>query len=161
SAQVETQGKLKNAVAHLVGKYEVHFDPNTISVKGSLGWAKAKQMTTFNLVVLRVLMYSVGRFNPDMIRKLLQRMLITGKKPAPLSFSRKLAWEGSRLKVEDALSAETWAGVKSVGVGASQTSIYVVMSRTFQAGQMQPWIDLTEQRRKLTDGDALRLERTL
>ena len=38
-----------------------------------LGWAKAKQMTTFNLVVLRVLMYSVGRFNPDMIRKLLQQ----------------------------------------------------------------------------------------
>lgn len=161
SAQVESQGKVKNAVAHLVGKYEVHFDQNSISVRGSLGWAKTKQMTTFNLVVLRLLMYSVGRFNPDLIRKLLQKMLITGKKPAPLEFSRKLSWEGNRLKVDDALTAETWAGVKAVGVGAAQTSIYVVMSRTFQPGQMQPWIDLTEQRRKLTDGDALRLERTL
>ena len=66
-------------------------------------------MTTFNLVVLRLLMYSVGRYNPDLIRKLLQRMLITGKKPAPLAFSRKLSWDGNRLKVEDALTADTWA----------------------------------------------------
>ena len=51
--------------------------------------------------------------------------------------------------------------MNAIGIGASQTSIYVVMSRTFQPGQMQPWIDLTEQRRKLTDGEALRLERTL
>ena len=48
----------------------------------------------------------------------------------------------------------------AVGIGASQTSIYVVMSRTWQAGQLQPWLDLTEQMRALGPGDVLRIERT-
>ena len=34
--------------------------------------------------------------------------------------------------------------MRGVGIGAAQTSIYVVMSRTYQAGQIQPWLDLTE-----------------
>ena len=40
-------------------------------------------MTTFKMIVLRLLMFTVGRFFPDLIRKLLQKMLITGKKAAP------------------------------------------------------------------------------
>ncbi len=161
SALVEDAGRQRNAVAHLVGKYEVAFDQDSITVNGSLGWAKTKGMTTFNLVVLRALMFSVGRFYPDLIRKLLQRLLITGKKPAPLSFSRRIAWAGAKLHVVDELRTSSWKPVRAVGLGASQTSIYVVMSRTFQAGQMQPWFDLSEKARALPEGDPLRLEREL
>ena len=40
--------------------------------------------------------------------------------------------------------------MKAVGIGAAQTSIYVVMSRTYQAGQLQPWLDLTPAMRRLS-----------
>ena len=160
SAQVR-DGKLRNAVAHLVGKYEANLAADEISISGQLGWAKTKQMTTFNLVVLRFLMLSIGRFYPDLVRKLLQRILITGKKPAPLRFKRTLRWEGEHLHLNDELTAADWQKVESVGVGASQTSIYVVMSRTFQRGQMQPWLDLTSKVSALKPGEPLRVERVL
>ncbi len=51
--------------------------------------------------------------------------------------------------------------MRAAGIGASQTSIYVVMSRTYQAGQLQPWLDLTPQVRALPDGAPLKLTRTL
>ena len=153
-------GKIRNAVAHMVGKYDVQMSDNEIAIHGKLGWAKTKGMTTFNLVVLRFLMLSVGRFFPDLIRKLLQRILITGKKPAPLQFARQLKWDHEQLRITDELGAADWEKVRSVGIGASQTSIYVVMSRTYQAGQLQPWLDLTEQKNALAPGEVLKIERT-
>jgi hypothetical protein len=118
-------------------------------------------MTTFKLVLLRTVMFTVGRFSPDTIRKLLQKMLITGKKLAPFRFSRKLRWESERLHVIDELSARSWQKVRSVGIGGSQTSIYVVMSRTYQAGQLQPWVDLSGRLRELAEGEPLQIERAL
>jgi hypothetical protein len=111
-------------------------------------------------VVLRALMFSVGRFFPDLIRKLLQRLLITGKKSAPLSFQRTLTWRHGQLHVADELTAESWEKVRAVGIGAAQTSIYVVMSRTFQAGQLQPWLNLTDRLKTLKAGEPLKVDRT-
>lgn len=154
-------GRSMNAVGHLVGDYHVEFLADSIRVSGRLGWAKAKQMTTFNLIVLRAIMYAGGRLYPDLVRRLLQKVLITGKKMAPYEFSREIRWEGESLRVIDELSAPSWADVDAVGIGASQTSIYVVMSRTYQAGQLQPWLDLKAKTQSLQDGESLRLERVL
>jgi hypothetical protein len=119
-------------------------------------------MTTFKLIVLRMIMFTVGRFFPDLIRKLLQKMLITGKKAAPLKFTRTLAWSDGKLHVTDELNPKNgWGSVCAVGLGAAQTSIYVVMSRTFQSGQLQPWQDCTEQMHQLKEYEALKIERTL
>ena len=159
SARVD-DGKVRIAVAHMIAKYDVKLSDTEITIRGKLGWAKTKGMTTFNLVVLRFLMLSIGRFFPDLIRKLLQRMLITGKKAAPLSFTRRLVWDRDRLQVIDELHARDWEKVRAVGIGAAQTSIYVVMSRTYQAGQMQPWLDLTDQVRTLAIDVPLKLDRT-
>jgi hypothetical protein len=162
SVQVQQGKKFKTAVAHLVGKYDVKLDGHSIVIRGKLGWAKAKRMTTFNLMVLRVLMFTVGRFNPDLIRKLLQRMLITGKKSAPFRFKRTLSWGDGKLHTTDELQARKgWGAARSAGIGAAQTSIYVVMSRTYQASQLQPWLDLTDQMHQLKDDEPLKLERAL
>ena len=118
-------------------------------------------MTTFNLIVLRFLMLSVGRFFPNLIRKLLQALLITGKKPAPFTFCRRLLRQDRRLAITDTLRARDWQAVTAAGLGSAQTSIYVVMSRTWQAGQLQPWQDLTARIKNLKPGEPLRLERTL
>jgi hypothetical protein len=147
------------AVAHLVGRYDVDFSADGIGVQGEMGWAKTKAMTTVNLVILRVLMYTVGRFNPDLVRQLLQKLLITGKKAAPYQFRRRLAWVGGKLEVKDELRAGDWKTVQAVGIGAAQTSIYVVMSRTYQAGQMQPWLDLTPQVAGLAESAPLQVSR--
>ena len=161
SLQVRVGKKIKTAVGHLVDRYQVDLKSNEILIQGQLGWAKQQQMTPIKLIVLRLVMLSFGRFFPNLIRKLLQKMLITGKQKAPFHFSRRLRWENNRWHITDELRADSWDNVISVGIGCDQTSIYVVMSRTFQPGQLQPWLDLTDAVTKLSPGQTFKVERQL
>ncbi|HBE19725.1 MAG TPA: hypothetical protein DEG17_13590 [Cyanobacteria bacterium UBA11149] len=159
SLQVKGGSKVKNAIAHLVDSYSVKVGEYRVSIEGNLGWAKQKQMTSLNLMILRIVMFTIGRFFPNLIRKILQTVLITGKKDAPFKFRRSLEWHEGQWCVSDELKAKSWQGVIQVGIGGDQTSIYVVMSRTFQQGQLQPWLDLTGEVKKLNHGDVLKLDR--
>ena len=159
SLLVREGSKLKNAVGHLIGNYQIDVEDNEITISGFLGWAKQKQMNPFNLIALRLVMLTVGRFFPNLIRTILQKILITGKKPTPYKFLRRLSWQNGHWRVDDELSADSWTPVQSVDIGVDRTSIYVVMSRTFQPGQLQPSWDLTAKVKQLTDGESLRLTR--
>lgn len=159
SVQVNTEGKIKNAVGHLIDNYSIEIGDNQIVIQGKLGWAKQKQMTPANLIILRVVMLTVGRFFPNLIRKLLQKILITGKTKAPFSFRRQLHWQDGQWVITDQLRTKSWQNVVSAGIGCDQTSIYVVMSRTFQVGQLQSWLELTGEVKKLSVGQVLELER--
>ncbi len=162
SLAVREGRRVRNAVGHLVDAYETEVAAGEVRVRGTLGWAKQKKMTPFAMLALRVVMLAGGRFFPDLIRKLLQKMLITGKQPAPFRFERVFRWkEGGGIEVEDKVEAGSWENVESAGIGGDQTSIYVVMSRTFQAGQLQPWFNLTGEIAKLRPGEPLALKRTV
>lgn len=158
---VVRDGKVRNAVAHLVSDSATEIDEDRVSIAGEMGWAKQKDMTPLRLIALRLIMLGGGRFYPDLVRKLLQRVLITGKTPAPFRFERIFEWTGGHLHVRDRITAEDWSKVERAAIGCDQTSIYVVMSRTFQPGQMLPWIDLTAQARGLDAGDSLTHEREI
>lgn len=160
SLQVRKGSGERTAVAHLVDDYAIVAGDGEITVSGSLGWAKQTQMTTARLVLLRTVMATFGRFFPGMIRRLLQAILITGKKRAPFTFKRSFVWKDRRWRVRDELRGD-FRDVTSAGIACDQTSIYVVMSRTFQAGQLQQWLDLTQQLRALKPGEPLVLERDL
>ncbi|HWO01867.1 MAG TPA: hypothetical protein VNS63_21625 [Blastocatellia bacterium] len=161
SLEVQTGGKTANAVGHLIDEYQINVSENEISVRGSLGWAKQTQMTPLKLVALRLAMITIGRFFPNLMRSVLQKMLITGKKNAPFEFARSLAWENGGWRIIDELRARSWKGVTAAGIGCDQTSIHVVMSRTYQRGQLRGWLDLTNQVRKLRAGEALIVDRSL
>ncbi len=106
-------------------------------------------------------MLAIGRFFPNLIRRVLQGALITGKRRAPFTFARRLWWEHGAWRVADEVHATSWANVTAAGIGPDQTSIHVVMSRTFQMGQLQPWLQLTEQIKGLAPGQSLRVMRDL
>jgi hypothetical protein len=195
---------LRNAVAHLIGEYEREISPDEIAVGGAFGWARHTQMTPLRMVALRLLMLAGGRAFPNLVRRLLQRALITGRSDAPFTFRRVLRWvpnsrrdstpdatpgpaggaaSGSdpdatrggapganpssasdasgAWRIVDEVRTADWSVVVAAGIGGSQTSIYNVMSRTYQAGQLQPWLDLTPAVRALSPGQPLRVEREL
>lgn len=118
-------------------------------------------MNPSRLILLRIFMGTIGRFGSDLVRRALQRLLITGKRPAPIAFLRRLTWSGNAWEVHDELDTDRWDRVRAVGIGGHQTSIYVVMSRVFQEGQMQPWCDLTPLIRHLTRRGRLVVDRVL
>jgi hypothetical protein len=149
SLLVHQGNKLKNAVGHLVDNYQIQLEADQIAIAGTLGWAKQKQMNSINLVILRLVMLSFGRYFPNLIRKTLQKILITGKQDAPFKFYRRLSWESDHWQVSDQLTAESWDKVIAADIGCDRTSIYVVMSRTFQPGQLQPAWDLSDRLKNL------------
>ncbi|NJN60314.1 MAG: hypothetical protein HC795_01135 [Coleofasciculaceae cyanobacterium RL_1_1] len=159
SLRVETGGKLRNAVGHLVDAYETEISDREITIRGKLGWAKQTQMTPPKLIVLRVVMLTVGRFFPNLIRKTLQKMLIVGKDPTPYTFVRRFTWDNHHWTIEDTIAAPTWSNIQAADIGGDRTSIYVVMSRTFQRHQLQPPTDLTDSIRQLRDGQPLTVTR--
>ncbi|MDJ0675458.1 MAG: hypothetical protein QNJ36_08785 [Calothrix sp. MO_167.B42] len=161
SLQVRQNNTVKNAIAHLIAPYEVNVRDDMITISGELGWAKQKQMTPVNLLILRLVMLSGGRFFPDLIRKLLQSILITGKKNAPFRFERQLSWQNGKWHITDKIYAQSWNHVIAAGIGCDQTSIYVVMSRTFQISQLQPWLNLTDEIPKLAPHQPLEIKRKL
>ena len=150
------------AVSHLVDQYTVNDSGDTIEISGDMGWAKQKAMTPLRLIILRLIMLCGGRFHPDLVRKLLQKLLITGKNSAPFRFTRRLRFsDDGKLNVDDRIEANSWSGVEKAAIGCDQTSIYVVMSRTFQKAQLMPWTDLTSSIKTLKDGEPLLHTRSL
>lgn len=160
SLLLKNGSKMKNAVAHLIDDVEIDGSSQKISVKGTLGWAKHTQSSPLKLIIFRIGMLTFGRFFPDLIRKILQKILITGKQSAPFTYYRTFEFSDGTWVIEDKLHAQSWKDVESVGIDCSQTSIYVVMSRTFQKGQLQPWLDLTNEIRHLEDDKPLIVKRT-
>lgn len=159
SLRVREGRRLRTAVTHLVDEYRIDVTDAAIRVAGSMGWAKQSGMTTGRLLVLRLVMLLGGRLFPDLVRKLLQALLITTKKTAPFRFCRTLERGGQGWRVTDEVSGGDWTAVEGAGVGGDQTSIYVVMSRVFQTAQLRPWDDLTDRVRQLAPGETLRVER--
>ena len=161
SIQMLSGAQARTAVAHLVDDYRCEVSDKNITIEGRMGWAKQELMSSWKLISLRLVMLFVGRFFPNVVRRFLQRRLITGKSAAPFAFKRTLAFTEGRWKVTDEVTVDDWARVEKVGIGCDQTSIHVVMSRTFQEGQLAGWLDLTSNARKLRSGEKLKVERTL
>lgn len=159
SLQVKHGRKLKTAVTHLVDRYNTEIEADQIQIAGNMGWAKQMGMTTFKLLILRLIMSLGGRLFPDLIRKILQTLLITSKKPSPFSFQRTLKRTAKGWRIIDQVEGKTWRNVVAAGIGPDQTSIYVVMSRMFQRGQLRRWMDLTSQVQALKNAQPLIVER--
>lgn len=161
SLRVRSGGRMRTAVAHLAGAGSVAVRPDEVTVEAPMAWAKDTTMTPVRLIVLRLVMLVLGRFFPNLIRRMLQRLLIVGRRDAPFTHRRTLAWTGGALVVRDEIAAADWGSVGAAGIGGAQTSTYVVMSRVFQAGQLGGWLDLTAHVRALRPGEPLVIERRL
>jgi hypothetical protein len=90
-------------------------------------------------------MLSAGRFFPDLVRRLLQRILVTGRRDAPFAFRRDLVWHDGGWTVTDTITPERgWDKVAAIGIGNAQTSTTTIMARVWQPAQLAPWIDLSD-----------------
>ena len=148
------------AVTHLEGDNTFELGENRIAVAGTMALAKSARLTPLKSIVLRAVMLTLGRFFPDLVRRLLQRLLVTGRTEAPFAFRREVAWEGSALMVRDILTPRSgWVAVRQAGIGGFQSSLTTVMARVWQPQQFQPWLDLGDRLAGLADSEPLVIER--
>jgi hypothetical protein len=157
---LRTKGPDRLAVTHIEDHHTITIEDDELTVEGRMAWAKEARLTPFKNIVLRTFMLLAGRFWPDLIRRFLQRLLVTGRVNAPFRFRRRLLWTGVGWSIRNTIQAERgWADVTKAGIYGFQTSTATVMARVFQLSQLQPWLDLTEQIRTLRKDEPLVIER--
>ncbi|MBK8259867.1 MAG: hypothetical protein IPK80_00825 [Nannocystis sp.] len=85
---------------------------------------------------------SVGRYSANLVRSALQKVLITGKPRADVSFTRHLVFTEDTIELHDRVDASRVADrFERMLVGSDATSIYVANSNTFQESVLLPWVD--------------------
>ncbi|MGH7792422.1 MAG: hypothetical protein ACREOB_08930, partial [Thermodesulfobacteriota bacterium] len=143
--------------------YKTEISENAVEVSGSFGLVKLKLPTPFKFVLFRIGLLTLGRFSSNLVRTLLQKMLITGKKSMPFWFKRTFVFADS-IKIIDEVkyvSKRADFEIEKLYVGVDHTSIYVVMSNTYQESVLKNWIDLSEFVSELNEKEYIKVERII
>ncbi len=133
-----TDGRV--VVSHLVQHDStITADParNEFSVTGWFCRRRRNLPTPFKFVIFRLLLLTIGRFNANLTRHLLQKILITGKPKTQFRFKRTLRLESDRVIVTDFVPRDM--PLKRLSAGADATSIYVANSNVYQESVLCRW----------------------
>jgi len=118
------------------------------SVSGPLGWSRFETATPVKQAVFHLGMWAVGRFCRGLVRRLLQRRLITGRAEAPIRLTRTFellpaSAAGPSLRVTDDIElVSPRARVRRMAWGTDHQSAYVAASGVYQHGVLAPWVHL-------------------
>jgi hypothetical protein len=148
------------AVTHLEGPTELSIGDDHVEAAGVMAWAKSARLTPGKSALLRLLMLTLGRLWPHLVRRFLQTVLVTGRRDAPFRFRRRIAWRDGGWDVVDAISPRAgWGQIRAAWIGGYQTSVTTVMARVWQADQLTLWLDLGDRLAGLEEGQPLVVER--
>lgn len=132
-------------VSHIVDDYDVKMDAETgrFSAAGTMCRRKHRLATPLTQIAFRLVNLALGRFAPNLLRALLQKILITGKRRTDYRFSREFELLPERITIRNRLEKPAGAPpLESVHTGSDATSIYVANSNVFQASVLLPWREL-------------------
>jgi hypothetical protein len=134
-------------VTHMVDpNAEVIWGDRAVTIRGHFQYAPRKLAAPMKQVTFRLVNCTIGRLTPDLVRRILQRSLITGKRPASLAFERRLDWsqEGA-ISVRGRIWPEGSGSPRLARLYGSTdaTSIYVATSNVWQDASLAVWDDLS------------------
>ena len=109
------------------------------------------------------MLLTIGRFNANLVRSLLQKILITGKAPVPVRFRRRMRFEAEAFTVADeiVLPDDTSFTLKRLAAGTDATSIYVANSNVFQESVLLPWTWFDSEVETANSKRRARMQRTI
>ena len=113
---------------------DINCDKNFIEIKKFFSKFKEQRMNSFKLILLRLLMNTFGKFIPNIVRKIMQKILVYNNSHVEdLYLKRKIFFYKSSIKIEDKIS-------KKVDYFKIQKPInpsHVVMSNVFKYSDIQ------------------------
>lgn len=137
-------GELENGrviVTHLMDqKHEVTADQTQriFSVKGLFSYRNTKLSSPSKIIIFRIINLFVGRFFPNLLRSLVQKLLITGKNRTDYKFKRTITFENDGVSLVDEIPQAV--ALKRLSAGSDATSIYVANSNVCQESTIRiPW----------------------
>jgi hypothetical protein len=106
-------------------------------VQGFLCKRRKNLMSVFKNLLLRFWCLSIGRFNANLTRSIVQKIAITGKPKTQFIFERIIELLPDKVRVTDYLDPSI--PFNRLSVGSDATSIYVANSLTYQESRLCPW----------------------
>jgi hypothetical protein len=122
----------------------------SLIVSGALHWVSTETFTPLKFALFRLGMWAVGRWCRTLVRRALQRRLITGRRTCPLRLTRRFELPAgdagqATLRVIDMIELTApSASVRRMSFGVDHQSAYVAASGVYQDSVLQPWIDLSQ-----------------
>lgn len=133
-------------VSHLVDdsfKIEVQPEKGIFVASGAMAKRRYPLPSPVKQMAFRSMNISVGRLGPNVVRGILQKVLITGKPRTEVTFKRSFEFLEDSIKIQNVVDAkESDKTFVSMATGSDATSIYVANSNTFQESVLLPWNDL-------------------
>jgi hypothetical protein len=120
-------------------------------VRAVLDWVGHETATPVKQAVFHTGMWCVGRWCRTLVRKLLQRRLVTGRRKCPIRLTRQLEFfavrrgcDAPRLRVTDTIELLHPAlRVRRMHFGTDHEAAYVAASGVYQDSVLAPWTDLS------------------
>ena len=133
-------------VSHLMDEqHEVEADTRrrVYRVEGALSRRQRKLSSPVKVIVFRMVNLTISRFFPNLVRSLVQKLLITGKNRTRWRFKRTLEFGSDRIRVRDRFFEAV--PFKRLSAGSDATSIYVANSNVYQESVLRcPWTHAPE-----------------
>ena len=152
-------GEEKVLVSQIIAKTKVNVDKNEITVSGFFYERPDLQLKTFKFLIFRLFLITFGRISRNLVRFLLQRKIILGKKKAKVKFTRKFYFDGG-FRVEDVIEVlNPKLQVSQLAISTDLTSIYVATSQPYQESSLKSWTFLDEKVKDLNANRSIAWER--
>lgn len=140
-----------------------------LRVAGPMHWARWETATPVKQAIFHVGMWTVGRWCRTLVRRLLQRRLITARRAAPIWHTRCLEFlpaEGDvsreRLRIKDCIEIlDPKLHVESLWISSDLQATYVAAAHVYQSSVLCPWRSLNESIPMLNRERQVTIERTL
>jgi hypothetical protein len=124
--------------------------PFPLAVSGPLHYCRFETATPLKQAVFHVATATAGRWCRTLVRRLLQRRLITGRRGCSIRLHRRFEWlpaDASRrrpgLRVTDTIELTSpRVHVRRMSFGVDHQTAYVAASNVYQASVLRPWTDL-------------------
>jgi hypothetical protein len=122
----------------------------SLTVQGHLCRRRSKLATPLKLVLFRLLNQTLGRVAPQLMRRTLQKILITGKPRTCWTFRRTVTITAGDVTIRTQISAPGGRPpggtqrIREAWLASDATSIYVANSNTFQRSVLLDWVNLGE-----------------
>lgn len=145
-----TDGRVAASQMHDLGRETVFFDasPAVLRVGGPLHWTRFETATPVKQAVFHLGMITLGRWCRGLIRRLLQRRLITGRRECPIRLDRQfefLPGNGPSLRVIDTIElTRSDVQVRRMSFGNDHEAAYVAASGVYQDSVLLPWVELSD-----------------
>ena len=118
-----------------------------LTVSGPLHLARFETLTPLKLVLFRAGLLTFGRVGRSLVRRLLQRRLITGRRECPVRLTRKVELmemaHSPMLRVTDLIELTSRrVTVRRMSIGTDHQAAYVAATGVYQDSVLAPWTEL-------------------